>query len=831
MTRYYLTSLTVEGFRGINNEGTPLVLKFRPDAVNSVFAQNGTGKSSLYEALHYAIRKSVPTLAPMQVGESPDRYVNNLFHSAGTATVSLELTPDDGSGLPIEVTVTRDAAGNRAVTATPDVSDPEELLASLDQDFTLLDHRTFHEFIETSALERGRSFAPLLGLSKYSQLRRGLQSAADTRAYNSDFDVQVIDQQIGQTQRVETDALAAFTATYAYLTGLAVTDSAALSTYAGEVVAALESIPLLTSFAHGKRLSELDFAALKAHVLDAEGGALRAELEAQTKLQASLLAIAPNSEEVESHITALEGWCEAYDTQLKLTRGRLTKQLNETAKALIDTGAWSDPLVCPLCGSTLESSIADRIQATLANYDAVRAAYIVLTEQVSAGPLLASLRRLETAPLALDGEENLSASLQSRSDLGTLGPEDVANAADRWRLLEKRRATALAAASSELERLARAIPPSLVEVTTRITSAEQALGNLTSIWHSRTNREGLSARLRLYSEWKTFMDNVAAMAAQAEADLSRQVLTSLESDYQQMFAAIMSVKDIVPSLDRGGSGEHLALHLSEFHGIQDVSARALLSESFKNALAISVFLTAAVRHGRAARFVVLDDATSSFDSGNQYQLMEHIRGSLQAPHRADGLQFILLSHDVALEKYFDKNQTERDWNHQKLHGWPPISPVTAARQDADRLRTQAEGFISTGQTDVAGGLIRQYLEFILLQIITKLGIPVPIDIAIKDHARMVDACLRAIVECVDLHRRAGDLILDPAQVTALSVRHVPALVGNWISHYGTAGAASFSPPALLGVLDDIDQIRSCFQHEVPPGSGSWRYYKSLTARG
>jgi DNA repair exonuclease SbcCD ATPase subunit len=56
VTHYFLTRVKVEGFRGINNEKQPLELRFKPEAVNSVFAVNSTGKSSIFEALCYAIR-------------------------------------------------------------------------------------------------------------------------------------------------------------------------------------------------------------------------------------------------------------------------------------------------------------------------------------------------------------------------------------------------------------------------------------------------------------------------------------------------------------------------------------------------------------------------------------------------------------------------------------------------------------------------------------------------------------------------------------------------------------------------------------------------------
>ena len=50
MSRYFLKQAAIEGFRGINNDGDPLVLRFRADCVNSVHAPNGVGKSSIFEA-------------------------------------------------------------------------------------------------------------------------------------------------------------------------------------------------------------------------------------------------------------------------------------------------------------------------------------------------------------------------------------------------------------------------------------------------------------------------------------------------------------------------------------------------------------------------------------------------------------------------------------------------------------------------------------------------------------------------------------------------------------------------------------------------------------
>ena len=67
--------------------------------------------------------------------------------------------------------------------------------------------------------------------------------------------------------------------------------------------------------------------------------------------------------------------------------------------------------------------------------------------------------------------------------------------------------------------------------------------------------------------------------------------------------------------------------------------------------------------------MVLDDVTSSPDAGHQFSLMDTILIKLRygAPNGLPGgLQFIILSHDTSLEKYFDRLNGTTEWHHQKL---------------------------------------------------------------------------------------------------------------------------------------------------------------------
>jgi DNA repair exonuclease SbcCD ATPase subunit len=123
MPRYFLTRLKIEGFRGVNNESDPLDLRFQPGGVNSVFAVNGIGKSSIFDALCYAIFGTIPKLQTLQAQERPEDYYCNRFHSQKSAILDLEFLPDDG-GNAVTLCVRRDATGNRTVSSPSGHPDP-----------------------------------------------------------------------------------------------------------------------------------------------------------------------------------------------------------------------------------------------------------------------------------------------------------------------------------------------------------------------------------------------------------------------------------------------------------------------------------------------------------------------------------------------------------------------------------------------------------------------------------------------------------------------------------------------------------------------------------
>ena len=832
MPRYFLKRLKIEGFRGVNNQGNPLDISFKPNAVNSVFAVNGIGKSSIFESLHYVVHGTIPKLDDLKAHERPQDYYCNRFHSGNKAMIEVEMEPDNG-GTAVSIKVERDGAGNRTITSPSGHTDPESFLATLKEAFALLDYRTFSRFIEESPLERGRTFSALLGLSEYSDCRQALQVVSDTRTTNTDLDLKVLATKIEATGRAVQQALAALRTNYEKVTGKPLEDVDKLDLYASEVSQALGNVELLKEHCNGKVLGDIDFDAIKDAIKTAEGGEKRKELAAIvadiSALEAlgahDLAAIGEEQEKIKKLIAER-------DTLLASTRGDLFEKLYSAAEHVVDSDDWSNDSECPLCESGLQSSISAHIKHQLAQYADTAAKAKDIAEHWDGSAWRQCLSDHELAK-ALGVEENdrILARLDSRMQSGAVSETEVAAAVSRTNELTGLVPTLLKTAEEKKKTLEAELPASLVQLTEQVEYGRQFKDALAGYKQGKSELSEQQARVDIRERWKTFISSASKRYSDAEAALSKGKISEIDAEYKSIYKDIMQVGDVVPDLQRADDKEDLNVELSDFHGQSKLSARALLSESYRNALAISVFLAAAMKHSGAPRFVVLDDVTSSFDAGHQFYLMELIRTKLQYPQNSDGLQFIILSHDGLLEKYFDTKGATADWHHNKLQGSPPMGDILHQAQGSDRLKTRVTALLGAGQISEAEPIVRQYLEYKLQQIIRKVKIPVPLDFAIKDTNKMVSNCLDAIKEAIDLHGKAGSLVLDSQQVQDVLNSHVPAIISNWVSHYATGGSSSFSAPVLNGVINSIDAMSECFKYDDTSGTPTVRrWYRSLSQR-
>lgn len=818
---WFLEEIEIEGIRGINNEGTPLRLKFRTDSVNSISAPNAVGKSSIYDALGFALTGKIPKLDGLLQSERPEDYYLNRFHPQRSGTVKLTLQPDNG-GNSVSVTVTRTSTGQRNVSGSPGI-DPNALLATLNREFVLLDAATFRGFIDEKALERGRSFSGLLGLQKYSALRQQLQALANTRAFNTHFDINAHSLRKTTADRNVTTAKTAIDRDYQALVKESLQVDISAVEQQQRCHAALSGISLLRDQCSGQTFMNVDIEACLDAIRTAEGGPKRERLVAVVREEEGWNT-ANKAVPADGDLPKLGELAALREEALARTSGDLLRRLYKTSEEVMSGAGWSSPTLCPTCEKDDGTSVLDSVRSRLSEYDAVEKATQALAEEwASKG--WGDLADLETLALAA-GESPRIRELTRRGEAGTISSADAGQIATHVSALRSRAVARLASLAAERLQLQNELPPLFAEVTTAVETARRLQSNWNALETAETESNSEAQRATHVERLKALLDATSTLFAQGESALAASRLSKVEPLCQTMFADIM-FSPVVPALRKPQGSEELSIRLAKFWGLNDVSAQALLSESYRNAFAVSVYLAAASLFGGAPRFVVLDDVTSSFDAGHQHHLVEVIRTRFSRPLQPNGPQVILLSHDTLLEKLFNKHSGSPGWSHQRLEGTArtAVLPQSGA---VNKVRDATIDLLNAGRVDDAAPRIRQYLEYVLQSVIDRCRIPVPPDVAFGDDKRTPGELLKAIEAAVDLEKRAGSLILDATQVQNLQM-HSATIIGNFLAHWSTGQTQAFSAMALLGVMQAIDRFPECFQYEPTPGAPK-KHYSTLNRR-
>ena len=818
MSGWLLSQVAIEGFRGINNHGDPLKLKFKTDRINSVFATNGIGKSSVFDAISYALTGAIPKLQNLPAAESGHNYYLNRFHPGTQGSVALTLTPA-GGGADVIVTVVRDANGDRTVT-TSDGSNGEATLKELNREFVLLDAHTFQSFIDVKPLERGRAFAGLLGLGSYSTLLQGLQAASNTRAFNNHFDVRAIDaRRTAASRALATTSLSAAEA-YKALVGEDLDPVLSFDVLLATAYAGLANIPLIKPTCDGKTFDEIVIDDCLAVIKEAEGGKDRDRLAVVIRSQTSLdeaSKLVPDLAKIDRLVT-LAG---EYDAALAKTQGDDFLKLYGLARKIVASDDWSEKALCPACDNTGEFLLPDYFNEKVSEYEAVeQAATAIRTEWVASSWV--ELTKLET--LASTEGEISAVGVASSSVADGKFTSDAAEVLKKRivELVARAQATQQSLADERLQ-IEQRLPPSLVAVTQKVEAARQLQKAFVDQAAATEEKSELEDQIARITRVKSFLDTVSKTFSSAESTASTRRLAAVEPVFQSMFQNIM-FEQVVPGIGKRAGSEELTISLPSFYNLENVSAQSLLSESFRNAFAISIYLAAASLYGGAAKFLLLDDVTSSFDGGHQFHLMEVIRASFARPMQADGPQVILLSHDTLLEKYFNTQSHKGGWWHQRIQGTPRTA-VLPQSNAVSRIRTRIDELLDVGDTASAAPRIREFLEFSLEQVVARCRVPVPIDLAISDDKRMCNNYLTAIDEAVKLHDAAGSLVLDEGQKTGLNTA-MATIIANFLSHWSTNQTGTFTSGSLRGVVVAIDTYCDCFKFD-PADGGARKFYKNL----
>jgi hypothetical protein len=464
MSRYFLAEMKVEGFRGINNAHRPLELKFKTDAVNSVFAANALGKSSIFEALVYAIKGCIPKLDNLPAADRSSDYYCNLFHGDRKSSIELTFRPNDSSP-DIVIGVERNPDGSRTINSPSGHADPSGFLEELGSELSFLDHKTFHKFVEDTPLKRGRSFSTLLGSSRLSEYRQILSILSNAGNINTDFKLNVLeskhDSLAGQQQAIQNR----ISQSYEKITGNQPKDVSDHKSIIQEATDLLNNEKLLKPFLKDKDITAVDYAQIRTAIKKAEGSDKRDELSIVIRSIAELEKLKPISDEAHEQLE-LKTKIEARANALGKTKGALFKKLYDIVQEVLETDEWDDPCICPACNSRLQLSLSETIEENLRQYEKVEQADKDIETIWNASTWTSRLQNLENSQNLKDKDfEKQYLEFLEKYRKKEITADDVDSAAALLIKLEDIKTTTLSELSTEKTTIESNLPASLVTLT------------------------------------------------------------------------------------------------------------------------------------------------------------------------------------------------------------------------------------------------------------------------------------------------------------------------------------------------------------------------------
>ncbi|MBU0711517.1 AAA family ATPase [bacterium] len=181
----------------------------------------------------------------------------------------------------------------------------------------------------------------------------------------------------------------------------------------------------------------------------------------------------------------------------------------------------------------------------------------------------------------------------------------------------------------------------------------------------------------------------------------------------------------------------------EFYKNDVTPPNKYLSESHLNCLGLAFFLTSVKAFNKTNKFFVLDDVISSFDSTHRARFAHLL------DERFSDYQIIVLTHEIDWFDYITKIVKGKNWliniiKHDDVRGLTIDLPLP-------NLKEQIEHQISVGNPDSLGNKMRKYLEGISKNIAKNIGVHVKFEYNDKNEDRMPNELLSELKSYINKH--------------------------------------------------------------------------------
>ncbi len=789
-----IKSINISGIRGIKN---PLPLNLNNKSI-LIFGENGSGKSSLSDAIEWYYSDGVKHLVSEETGSTKGRgSLRNLFiPDIEDAFVSIQYSNNK-----LNAKKTIDSSLKVSISNTTD--DFRDYLLATQSENLILRYRDFVEFIIASKTDKLKKLQNIIGFSSVADVRDLLKKSAGRIARNiksANYDNQknaqhfVVLKNLGQNAYTDDQLFAG----------------------ANQLIKPLQI---------GKDIkSHKDIQDVLKAIETKEDTALLEQISFYTKVGENLTEIVGNINSIHSSYKAYHTiYTELRKDPENIQKLQLLALLKEGQSVLKNDVVQDD--YCPLCQQ-------GKSKIELINE---------LNERIK------ELEELEEEKDKLEGQgQKLKDILRVNvNTIDGLLKEKLFKEDEQAKLLEnvQQVKTSLNAFSDELKKeLVAKDPiqePSKLQIDKKEISelAKQAQDTAKALTESKR----LNIKFQIYTK---LFHAVTAYNQYQSIKRQQEILTKQQMTFQVLFADFIKrqeealnvflkmfsanideyytamnpnekIEDIklVPIKDKNDDLVGITIEYRFFDEAKTPPI-AYLSESHINCLGLSFFLASVKAFNKQNKFFVLDDVISSFDRPHRSRFAKLLTD------RFGDYQILLLTHEQGFFELVASDVKSKGWLIQDFK-WSKENGVGIGKGTTDIKERILKKF-KDKDTDGLGNDIRVYTEKVMKKIAYNIESQVAFRYNEINEKRMAPELLDAVHSRIS---KKGNGLKDKANIQKL--KGMPMFIGNVTSHNDEF---TESIEDLAAIWEDIEKTIHIFYCDECSKYISIKYFDNVESR-
>lgn len=242
------------------------------------------------------------------------------------------------------------------------------------------------------------------------------------------------------------------------------------------------------------------------------------------------------------------------------------------------------------------------------------------------------------------------------------------------------------------------------------------------------------------------------------------------------------------------------------------------SESHLNCFGISFFLASVIAFNKENKFIVLDDVISSFDTNHRKRFADLLF------EKFSDYQIILLTHESEWFSYVRQIAKKKGWQIGEIKWSEPKG--THLEEQPNELKELIEVNLANGTIDILGNPIRQYLEATLKDICINLDVKVSFRYNDVNEKRMPDELLNELKSRIN--KNAGQDLKGKLPIIDRVANS--SLLGNLLSHDNQFNPKLGDLKAFGADIQELEKIFICQEADCKKPKVSLKNYDNVAKK-